>query len=359
MWIKNNFFKYSAATISVLLIIFLVGQIDFFIEPFKSFILIIFFPLLISGFLYYLFRPLVRLFLKLKVPNVISILIVFAFFIGLFSFITVYASSIFGEQMDGLIRDLPTISQNVITYLNGLIKDQNLYALFGTKIEQQITSSVQTIIPNLGNWVFSLFSALTSFASILLVVPFILFFMLKDDTMFLMNIRKRVHGKYSCEIDRIIKETDKTLSSYIIGQAIIALILGLLTYISFAIIGLKYAAILSLFVMLTSFIPIIGVIIGIVPAVFVGLSMFSTSPYIVFQILILTLIIQQLVGNFVFPNLIGRQMNIHPLTIIIIFLGAAALFGFIGVLIIIPVYAVLKILVVGAFKIYKIWRSKT
>ena len=259
-----------------------------------------------------------------------------------------------------LIKDLPTISNNVIKYVNGVIAEQNLYSLFGTQIQDQITSTIQSvkaIIPELSVWIFNFFSAIANFASILLIVPFILFFFLKDDTFFLLSFRKRVKGIYSNEIDRIVKETDKTLSSYIIGQAIIALILGVLTYIGFTIMGLKYASILAIFVMLTSFIPIIGVVIGIIPAVFVGLSMFSTNPYMVLQILVLTLIIQQLVGNFVFPNLVGRQMNIHPLTIIIIFLGAAALFGFIGVLIIIPVYAVLKILVIGALKIYKIWNE--
>ncbi|MEI6602488.1 MAG: AI-2E family transporter [Clostridia bacterium] len=358
MWIKNKFFKYSAAIISVMLIIFLLGQIDFFIEPFKKFILIIFFPLLVSGFLYYLLRPFVRLLQKIKFPPTIAILTVFVLFIGLISLFIMYASATFGQQIGSLINDLPKISQNVIDYISGLNSDPNFYYLVGSKIEPQVTTFLQNILPVVSNGIFGALSAITSVAAMLVIVPFILFFLLKDDKLFLKRIREQVHGRYTCEVDKIIRETDKTLSSYIIGQAILALIIGALTYLGFSIIGLKYAAILSLFVAFTAFIPILGIFIGLIPAIFVGFSMFSTHPYMVLEVLILTIIVQQLVGNLIFPNLIGKQLNIHPLTIILIFLGAAALFGFIGMLIIIPVYAVLKLLISGAFKIYKIWQEK-
>ncbi len=358
MWFKNNFFKYSAAIIAVLLIVFLFGQLGFIVEPIQKFLLIIFFPLLVSGFLYYLFRPVVRLLQKIKFPKTIAILTVFVGFIGLIALFITYASATFGQQIASLFADLPGISQNVINYISGIFSDQYFYNVFGSKIEQQITTSLQSIIPAVSNGLIGALGTITSIASMLIIVPFILFFLLKDDTIFVKRLRELTKGKYSCEVEIIVKETDKTLSSYIIGQAILALIIGALTYLGFSIIGLKYAAILALFVALTAFIPILGIFIGLLPAIFVGLSMFSTNPYMVLQVLVLCIIVQQIVGNLIFPNLIGKQLNIHPLTIILIFLGAAALFGFVGMLIIIPVYAVLKILVSGAFKIYKIWRNK-
>jgi predicted PurR-regulated permease PerM len=79
MWIKNNFFKYSIGIILVLLIIFLLGQVDFFLAPFKKFIAVLFIPVLISLLLYYLMRPLVRLAIKFKFPPVLAILSVFVF----------------------------------------------------------------------------------------------------------------------------------------------------------------------------------------------------------------------------------------------------------------------------------------
>ncbi|MEI6132154.1 MAG: AI-2E family transporter [Bacillota bacterium] len=357
MWVKNNFFKYGAMIAVVLTIIFLLGQIDFFIEPFKKFVLILFFPILVSVFLYYIFRPFVRLLRKIKFPDTLAILTVFLTFIGLVALFIVYASSTVGDQIGLLLKDLPTLSGNAIKYVNGIITEQSFYGTIGVKIEQQITSSLQSVIPAVSNGILGALGTLAGVASMLVIVPFILFFMLKDDSILLKKIRSLVKGEYLCEVDRLIKETDKTLSSYIIGQVIIALIIGVLTYIGFTIFGLKYAAILSLFVAITAFIPILGIFIGLVPALIVAITMYATNPYMIIEIIILTIIVQQLVGNLIFPNLIGKQLSIHPLTIILIFLGATALFGFVGMLIIIPLYAVIKILVSGVIKFYKIWKN--
>jgi predicted PurR-regulated permease PerM len=74
------------------------------------------------------------------------------------------------------------------------------------------------------------------------------------------------------------------------------------------------------------------------------------------KVLIVMIIVQQIEGNFVSPNIIGKRLDIHPLTVLLIFLGAASLYGFIGMLIAVPAYAVIKVLAGGAVRIYRIWR---
>ncbi|HEY9062666.1 MAG TPA: AI-2E family transporter [Pseudobacteroides sp.] len=122
--------------------------------------------------------------------------------------------------------------------------------------------------------------------------------------------------KYKNAIMDIVKDTNKTLSTYITGQALIALILGVLSYIGYLIIGFKYSFILSFFVVITSFIPMFGAVIGVVPACFVGLS-----------------------------------------TSIALFLAAGSLYGFIGMLIAVPTCAAFKVVAAGGIRILKIWRS--
>jgi len=354
MWFKNRFFKISTTLIAILIIIFLIGKIDFFIGPFYKFVLIVSFPLFVSGFIYYLLRPFVRMLKKIKFPSTLAILSVYVISIGLLTLFTMYTSSVIGQQIQAFIKDWPRLSLSVFGFINDL-KLYETFGAFGLQFSQQITSSVQNLLPLIYNGIISAFSTIAGIAAVFLIVPFIVFFMLKDDAMFVSKLRCRTPENYRKEINEIIHETDKTLSTYIIGQAIIALIVGILMYIGFLIIGLNYAAFLALFVLITAFIPILGAIVGVIPAIFVALS--SPDPYLIIKILILTLIVQQIVGNLIFPNLVGRQLNIHPLTIIIIFIGAFTLFGFLGVLIIIPVYAVIKILVSGAFKMYKIWKD--
>jgi predicted PurR-regulated permease PerM len=153
----------------------------------------------------------------------------------------------------------------------------------------------------------------------------------------------------------MLDDVDKTLSAYIIGQAIIALTIGILMYIGYLILGLNYALILAVFAMVTAFIPILGAFIGVIPAVLVGLTV---NPLMALKVLILMIIVQQLEGNLISPQIIGKRLNIHPLTFIIILLAAASLFGFIGMLIAVPVYAVCKIIGKKIYEIYRMDKSQ-
>ena len=351
MWIKNNFFKYSFGIVLVLLIVFLFGQINFFLEPFKKFLEIIFAPLLVAGLLYYLFRPLVKLTRVIKLPKTLAILIVFLVFVIISSLIGTYAGSIISKQLKLLYNDLPQITQTVRDKVIELTSNESIAILFTGKVQDQLTIYAQKVIPAISGGLFGILSAIINIASVLLVVPFILFFLLKDDQIFYRKSMNVIPQRYRNEISCIIKETDKTLSIYIVGQAIIALILGVLTYIGYLAIGLKYSFILAFFVLITSFIPLFGSVIGVIPAFFVGLAI---DPFMCIKVLIIMVIVQQIEGNLISPNIIGKRLAIHPLTIIFIFLGAASLYGVTGMLIAVPVYAVLKVLAVGAGRIYKL-----
>jgi len=354
MWIKDNFFKYSIGIIILLVIIFLIGQIDFFIAPFKKFIAIVFFPLLFALMLYYIFRPLVKFLCKKKIPKTPSILIVFFVFLLVFTLVGIYAGTLIVKEAQQLLDDMPLILEKARVKADELIKDKNIAALFSGKLNEQLTSYAKSVFPVVRDGIFSAASAIASAASVLVAVPFILFYLLRDDRKFYAKAIVSVPSKYRRNIVSIVKETDKTLSNYITGQALIALILGILSYIGYLIVGLKYSFILAFLVMITSFIPMLGAIIGVVPAFFVGLSV---SPFMALKVLIVAVLVQQLEGNFISPNLMGKRLDIHPLTIIILFLGAASLYGFIGMLIAVPAYAAFKVIAAGGVQLFRIWRS--
>ncbi|HEY9060239.1 MAG TPA: AI-2E family transporter [Pseudobacteroides sp.] len=354
MWIKNNFFKYSIGIIILLVIVFLLGQIDFFIAPFKKFIAIVFFPLLFALMLYYIFRPVIRLLSKKKIPKTPSILIVFFVFLLIFSLVGIYAGSLIVKESQQLADDMPQILEKARIKADELIKNKNIAALFSGKINEQLTSYAKSVFPAVKDGLVSAASAVASATSVLVVVPFILFYLLRDDRNFYAKVISFLPVKYKNPVAKMLKETDKTLSNYITGQALIALILGVLSYIGYLIVGLKYSFILAFLVMITSFIPMLGAIIGVVPAFFVGLSV---SPFMALKVLIVAIVVQQLEGNFISPNLMGKRLAIHPLTIIILFLGAASLYGFIGMLIAVPAYAAFKVIAAGGMKIFRIWKS--
>ncbi|SIC93771.1 putative permease [Mycobacteroides abscessus subsp. abscessus] len=146
-------------------------------------------------------------------------------------------------------------------------------------------------------------------------------------------------------------DIDKTLSTYIIGQFIIAFADGVLMYIGYLIIGLDYALVLALFATFLTVVPFLGPLLGIIPAIFVGLMQ---EPFMVIKILIVLVAVQQLEGNLITPQVMGKRLNIHPLTVILVLLVAGSLYGFIGILVAIPFYSVVKVIVRDFWKFYRL-----
>src|SRR5699024_12118745 len=129
---------------------------------------------------------------------------------------------------------------------------------------------------------------------------------------------------------------------------------GILLFIGYLIIGLKYSLTLALFAMLMNVIPFLGPFIAVIPALIVGLFQ---SPIMVVWVAIVTLIAQQIESNLISPNVMGRVLNLHPLTVITVILAAGSIAGFIGILFAVPFYTIIKTVVVHFYNTYQ--ESKT
>jgi len=120
-------------------------------------------------------------------------------------------------------------------------------------------------------------------------------------------------------------------------------------YIGVLIIGLPYALLLTVIAVIMNFVPFIGAIVSSVPIVIMGLVV---SPSVAIWSLIIILVAQQIQDNLVAPYVFGKKLDIHPLTTIILVLGAGDLGGIIAILIIIPVYMIVKILLVRIYNLF-------
>ena len=120
--------------------------------------------------------------------------------------------------------------------------------------------------------------------------------------------------------------------------------------IGFNIIGLPYAFLLGFLAMITSVVPYLGPAIAITPALIIALV---TSPIMVVWLGIVWTIVQLIEGKFISPQVMGKSLSVHPITIIFVLLCAGALFGVAGVLIGIPGYALLKVLVTHMYRAFK------
>lgn len=355
MWIKEKFFQYVAGAIGILLIIYLIGTMNFVFIPIFRFISILFIPILISGLLYYIFRPIVRIASRFHINKIIAILGVYVIFITILILLGSYAGSLIGNQFNQLIIDSPKILKAGIDKIAQLFTDLNFGSSIKTTIEDQISGVINTTFSSISGGIVGTIATVSTILTTAIMVPFILFYLLKDDSDISDKMLDLLPEIYRKDAGDIMEETDKTISVYIVGQAIIAILVGAFMYLGYLITGISYPLILGVFALITAVIPLFGSVIGAIPAILVALA---TNPIMAIKVIVLVVIVQVLVGNVISPYLIGKRLDIHPLMVILLFLVAASIYGFIGMLIVVPVYAVLKVLVKNGLRIYRITKTK-
>lgn len=291
--------------------IILIGtQISFVFEPVIVFFSTIFIPVLISGFLYFLLSPIVNFAEKKKVPRSLGILIIFLLFIGLFVLIGSIAGPRLGRQLTELVNNIPKYVADIELFIDGVsvmpVVDWIVNQTYVDINWQQIGTNLMAYLADLPTTLFSgvsnVLGSVVNVAIVSFTVPVLLFYMLKDGRKFPFAVSRLLPGSFRKEAIGILQETGETLSQYIRGQLIVALVVGTLSYIGYLIIGLPYALVLALCVSVTNIIPYVGPLLGAAPAVIVGLL---HSPLMALFVVLVAFIAQQLEGNLISPLVMG------------------------------------------------------
>ncbi|MGE5557807.1 MAG: AI-2E family transporter [Bacillota bacterium] len=349
MWRRSGFFKYAAAVIMILVIIFLLGRMGWFFSPFIKAAAAIFVPVLVAGFFYYLLRPAVRFLEKKKIPKILTIAGIFLFCAGILGVFLFYAGSLLVKQAGKLARDLPDFADLLKYRGKALIRQNNTAGFLFGKIQQQAAAGSQKVIPFLATGILNLAEMLPRLSVILIIMPFFLFYFLKDGGIFLKRFMNFIPERYRQETSIMLKKIDRILASYITGQSILAVGAGVLVYAGYWIIDMPFAFIFAVFAALASFVPSFGLLMGMIPAFLVGLA---GGPWMALKVLILYAAVQT-GRKLAAPGLISKQLRIHPLAIILILLIAGSLYGFPGILVGAPVYAVALQIYRSAVNIYR------
>lgn len=188
-----------------------------------------------------------------------------------------------------------------------------------------------------------IFQSVVQTAFTLILVPFFFIFILKDHEKFAPFIYNFFSGKQKDWVKKTLHDIDTVLRTYIQGQLLISFLLAVIMYIGYLIIGLEYSLLLVIFAFFMNVIPFIGPWIAFTPALIIGFI--QGPPQMVIWVSVITLIAQQTDSNLITPNVMGKTLDIHPLTVITIILAAGNIAGFLGILLAIPAYAVGKVIV--------------
>lgn len=148
------------------------------------------------------------------------------------------------------------------------------------------------------------------------------------------------------ELLQLWEEIDEVLINFIIGNLTVALLVGSCTAFGLAMIGMDFPLLLGIITGITNIIPYFGPVIGGIPAVLLALL---KSQKLAFYVIIVIVVVQQLESNFISPKVLGKSVGLHPLIVIFILLAGGELGGIVGMLIAVPLTAVLKIIVTYLF----------
>ncbi|UBV33957.1 AI-2E family transporter [Staphylococcus xylosus] len=345
--LNKVWFRTGIALLILFLLIKLVMEVHSVFVPFVIIIKSVLLPLLLSGFLFYICLPFQKILEKNKVPRWASITIIFIALFIIIGIIIRFIAPPIAEQIENLINQIPAL-QHEIQYIINFALDQ--MERLPADVTDRINKMVQSMSNSTADILSNSFSYLTSFIStlfLLIMVPFFLIYMLKDHERFIPFIAKLFKGDRKVFIVDLLKDLNHTVQSYIQGQVTVSIILGIILYIGYSIIGLNYTLLLVMFACVANMIPFLGPWMAFAPAAIIGIIQ---SPTTFIWVCIITLVAQQLEGNVITPNVMGKSLNIHPLTIIVVILAAGNLGGFGLILVAVPLYAVIKTIVRNVFQ---------
>ena len=308
----------------------------------------IFIPLLLGAVLFYITEPLQRLLEKYKVPRWGSIL---AILISVGALIWIFISIIGPpviNQVNNLVKNAPYIAEEIASKTEYALQHRKDFPEQLNDAIDNAIDSVQAIVVVFGKLVVQFFQSVIQTAFTLILVPFFFIFLLKDHEKFGPFIYKFFTGERKVWVKKTLQDIDRVLRTYIQGQLLISFILAVIMYIGYLIIDLEYALLLVIFAFFMNIIPFIGPWIAFIPALIVGFI--QGPPSMVIWVSLVTLAAQQTDSNLITPNVMGKTLDIHPLTVITIILAAGNIAGFLGILLAIPTYAVGKVIVSNLYE---------
>lgn len=351
---QGKYFRIGYAILLLLLILFMASKVDFLFRPIGTALKGLLLPIILSVIFYYLLRPPVNLLSRQLKSRTFAISVVFLGLTGILVLIGVLVGPVIRNQFESLTENLPQLIQLGETQVQKLQQNEWLarYLLdHQIDLSAKIPEWINRVVSNVGNAVNGVVNFISRFVLLLSTVPFIVFYMLKGDSKFPDLVLRLVPDKHDEEARQIMRDMDRALSSYIQGKILVSLGLGLLTLIGYSIIGLQYSLLLALALMLMNFIPYIGVLLGMIPSVIVA---FIDSPWKVVETIIVVLIVQQIEDKVLSPQIMGKKLAIHPLTIILVLLALGSLGGLLGMFVAVPTYALVKVIVTHIYRLYRL-----
>ncbi len=344
--VLNKILKILGILLLFLAVIFMVSQFGELWDKITGAFKAVLAPVILAWLISLVIYPIIRLLERRGVgPRGLSATIVYfgtaiLLILGLL-YLTPYIVDQIGQFFD---TDVPRITE----YLQN---DFRTDFIFGTDIYDWIAETINksTIIEDvissmIDNLQASLSNSIMNLLVVLFILPVFLFYYLLDYELVNDSLRSIIPLKYEKDASDLGNRLNQTVGAYIRGQLMLMVAIGSVATIIYKLIGLKYFFVFGFIVGITNIIPYFGAIISLVPVVAYAIITKDTGPN-PFVVVLVNIVLQTIEGNIFQPIIMGKQLQIHPLLIIVSILFFGSLFGTLGVVFAAPVAAIIRVLI--------------
>ena len=302
-------------------------------------------PFVLGGAVAYFLDPVADRLETVGISRIWATVIITVFAVIIFVLMVLLIIPTLVEQIIALVNSAPEMFNNLKDFLT-----KRFPALIDadSTLRQSLDSlgeSIQSKGGELVNGIVSSAMSLLSIVILMVIVPVVAFYMLLDWDRMVAKINNLLPLDHAPAIRQIAREVDQTLSSFIRGQGTVCLMMGAYYAIGLMLVGLQFGLLVGAFAGLITFIPYVGALIG--GALAIGLALFQfwgewVSLGLVAGVFMLG---QALEGNVITPKLVGSSVGLHPVWLIFALSVFGTMFGFVGMLVAVPVAAIIGVLI--------------
>jgi len=301
-------------------------------------------PFVIAGALAYLLDPVADRLERMGLSRVLAVSVIALIAVLIFVLLVLLVIPTLISQATQLIQTAPTIVQELQAWLTTKFPD--LMDADST-VRQQLFRLGQAIQERGGDIVNGLLTSAWSLVNVVIlivVVPVVTFYLLLDWDRMIARIDALVPLDYRTQIRQIGTEIDRTLASFIRGQGTVCLILGTGYALALALVGLNFGLVIGFTAGLISFIPYVGALVGGGLALGLALFQFWGDWLMIGAVAAIFAVGQFLEGNILSPKLVGSSVGLHPVWLIFALSVFGSVFGFVGLLVAVPVAAMIGVI---------------
>ena len=310
-------------------------------------------PFVLGGALAYCLDPIADWFERLGLSRMAATIVITVLASLVFVLLALLVIPTLIEQTVNLVQTAPQIIQTVQTLLTERFPDLLDAESQLRKSLQDIAAMVQSRGAQVVETLLSSALSLVNVVVLIVLVPVVTFYLLLDWDKLVARIDSLLPRDHAPMVRRIASEIDRTLASFIRGQGTVCLLLGTFYAVALMLAGLQFGLVVGAVAGLITFIPYVGAVVG--GALAVGLALFQFWGEWGWIALVAGIFAvgQFLEGNILTPNLVGQSVGLHPVWLIFALAAFGAVFGFVGMLVAVPVAAAIGVIARFATARYK------